>query len=146
MRVRDVGRVEVGAQAYNTRGRLNGKPAAVVSVYQLPDTNAVAAADGVKKLMAELKQRFPQGLDYVISLDTTKPVTAGIEEMIKTLLEALLLVILVVYLFILGNNRKIMRGQHLSWITNTGLIVTFLVMVTAAILLFYGLLTGQGSA
>jgi HAE1 family hydrophobic/amphiphilic exporter-1 len=100
VRVRDVGRVEVGAQAYNTRGRLNGKPAAVVSVYQLPDTNAVAAADGVKKLMAELKQRFPQGVDYVISLDTTKPVTAGIEEMIKTLLEALLLVILVVYLFL----------------------------------------------
>jgi hydrophobic/amphiphilic exporter-1 (mainly G- bacteria), HAE1 family len=100
VRVRDVGRVEVGAQAYNTRGRLNGKPAAVVSVYQLPDTNAVAAADGVKKLMAELKQRFPQGIDYVISLDTTKPVTAGIEEMIKTLVEALLLVILVVYLFL----------------------------------------------
>jgi HAE1 family hydrophobic/amphiphilic exporter-1 len=100
VRVRDVGRVEVGAQAYNTRGRLNGKPAAVVSVYQLPDTNAVAAADGVKKLMAELKQRFPQGMDYVISLDTTKPVTAGIEEMIKTLLEALFLVILVVYLFL----------------------------------------------
>jgi HAE1 family hydrophobic/amphiphilic exporter-1 len=100
VRVRDVGRVEVGAQAYSTRGRLNGKPAAVVSVYQLPDTNAVAAADGVKKLMAELKQRFPQGVDYVISLDTTKPVTAGIEEMIKTLLEALLLVILVVYLFL----------------------------------------------
>jgi HAE1 family hydrophobic/amphiphilic exporter-1 len=100
VRLKDVGRVEFGAQAYNTRGRFNGKPAAVVSVYQLPGTNAIAAADGVKKLMGELKQRFPRGLDYVISLDTTQPVTAGIKEMIKTLVEALGLVILVVYLFL----------------------------------------------
>jgi HAE1 family hydrophobic/amphiphilic exporter-1 len=100
VRLRDVGRVEFGAQAYNTKGRFSGKPAAVVSVYQLPGTNALAAANGVKKLMAELKQRFPPGVDYVISLDTTKPVTAGIEEMLKTLLEALFLVMLVVYLFL----------------------------------------------
>ena len=98
--LRDVGRVELGAQAYNTRGRFNGKPAAVVSVYQLAGTNALAAATGVKKLMAELKQRFPRGLDYVIALDTTKPVTAGIKEIVKTLVEALGLVILVVYLFL----------------------------------------------
>src|SRR5215469_14555795 len=98
--LRDVGRVELGAQAYNTRGRFNGKPAAVVSVYQLAGSNALAAATGVKKLMAELKQRFPRGLDYVIALDTTKPVTAGIKEMVKTLVEALGLVILVVYLFL----------------------------------------------
>jgi hydrophobic/amphiphilic exporter-1 (mainly G- bacteria), HAE1 family len=100
VRLKDVGRVEFGAQAYNTRGRFNGKPAAVVSVYQLPGTNALAAANGVKALMDQLKARFPQGVDYVISLDTTKPVTAGIEEMIKTLVEALVLVILVVYLFL----------------------------------------------
>ena len=100
VRLRDVGRVEFGAQAYNTKGRFNGKPAAVISVYQLPGTNALAAAGGVKKLMTELKQRFPTGLDYVISLDTTQPVTAGIEEMIKTLVEALCLVMLVVYLFL----------------------------------------------
>jgi hydrophobic/amphiphilic exporter-1 (mainly G- bacteria), HAE1 family len=85
VRLKDVGRVEFGAQAYNTRGRFNGKPAAVVSVYQLPGTNALAAANSVKTLMAQLKERFPQGVDYVISLDTTKPVTAGIKEMIKTL-------------------------------------------------------------
>src|SRR6201997_3034426 len=100
VRLKDVGRVEFGAQAYNTRGRFNGKPAAVVSVYQLPGTNALAAANGVKTLMAQLKERFPQGVDYVVSLDTTKPVTAGIKEMIKTLVEALALVILVVYLFL----------------------------------------------
>ncbi len=100
IRLKDVARVELGAQTYNTRGRLNGKPAAVVSVYQLPGTNALAAANGVRKLMKDLKQRFPKGLDYVISLDTTLPVTAGIHEMVKTLLEALGLVILVVYLFL----------------------------------------------
>jgi hydrophobic/amphiphilic exporter-1 (mainly G- bacteria), HAE1 family len=100
VRLKDVARADLGAQLYNTRGRLNGKPAAVVSIYQLPGTNALAAANGVKKLMETLKQRFPRGLDYVISLDTTQPVTAGIREMIKTLLEALGLVILVVYLFL----------------------------------------------
>ena len=100
VRLKDVARADLGAQSYNTRGRLNGKPAAVVSIYQLPGTNALAAANGVKKLMETLKQRFPRGLDYVISLDTTQPVTAGIREMIKTLLEALGLVILVVYLFL----------------------------------------------
>jgi HAE1 family hydrophobic/amphiphilic exporter-1 len=100
VRLKDVARAELGAQTYNTRGRLNGKPAAVVSVYQLPGTNALAAANGVRKLMETLKQRFPKGLDYVISLDTTQPVIAGIREMVKTLAEALVLVILVVYLFL----------------------------------------------
>src|ERR1700755_2135917 len=100
VRLKDVARAELGAQTYNTRGRLNGKPAAVVSVYQLPGTNALAAVNGVKKLLETLKQRFPAGLDYVISLDTTQPVTAGIREMVKTLVEALGLVILVVYLFL----------------------------------------------
>jgi hydrophobic/amphiphilic exporter-1 (mainly G- bacteria), HAE1 family len=100
VRLKDLGRVELGAEAYGTQGRLNGKPAAVVSVYQLPGTNALAAARGVKQLMAQLKERFPRGLDYAISLDTTEPVTAGIKEMTKTLVEALLLVILVVYLFL----------------------------------------------
>jgi HAE1 family hydrophobic/amphiphilic exporter-1 len=100
IRLKDVARVELGAQAYNTRGRLNGKPAAVVSVYQLPGTNALSAATGVRKLMENLKQRFPKGLDYAVSLDTTKPVTAGIREIVKTLLEALGLVIVVVYLFL----------------------------------------------
>ena len=100
VRLRDVARVELGAQVYNVKGRLNGKPAAVVSVFQLPGSNALEAAAGVKKLMAELKKRFPTGVDYVISLDTTKAVTEGIHEIVMTLAEALVLVILVVYLFL----------------------------------------------
>ncbi len=100
IRVRDVARVELGSQVYTTKARLNGQPSAIIALYQLPGTNALAAANGVKKLMTNLARRFPQGLEYVISLDTTQPVTAGIREMVKTLAEALFLVILVVYLFL----------------------------------------------
>src|ERR1700688_1983334 len=100
VRLRDVARVELGSQVYTTKARLNGQPSAIIALYQLPGTNALVAADGVKRLMTKLSQRFPQGLEYVISLDTTQPVRAGIWEMIKTLIEALALVILVVYLFL----------------------------------------------
>src|SRR5580704_2985867 len=100
VRVRDVARVELGSQVYTTNARVNGQPSAIIALYQLPGTNALAAASGVKELLETLKQRFPRGLDYVISLDTTQPVTAGIWEMVKTLVEALVLVILVVYLFL----------------------------------------------
>jgi HAE1 family hydrophobic/amphiphilic exporter-1 len=100
VRVRDVARVELGSQVYTTIARLNGQPSAIIALYQLPGTNALAAADGVKTLMTKFSQHFPRGLEYVISLDTTQPVTAGIWEMIKTLVEALVLVILVVYLFL----------------------------------------------
>jgi HAE1 family hydrophobic/amphiphilic exporter-1 len=100
VRVRDVARVELGSQVYTTEARLNGQPSAIIALYQLPGTNALATADGVKTLMTKFSHHFPRGLDYVISLDTTQPVTAGIWEMVKTLVEALVLVILVVYLFL----------------------------------------------
>jgi HAE1 family hydrophobic/amphiphilic exporter-1 len=100
VRVRDVARVELGAQDYSVAGRLNGKPTAIIAVYQLPGSNAVQAAVGVRKLMSQMKQRFPQDINYVVSLDQTSPVTEGIREIVKTLLIAILLVILVVYLFL----------------------------------------------
>jgi hydrophobic/amphiphilic exporter-1 (mainly G- bacteria), HAE1 family len=100
VRVKDVARVELGAQDYSIVSRLNGKPAIVIPVYQLPGSNAVETAAGVRKLMAEMKQRFPQDMDYAISLDQTSAVTEGIKEIIKTLLIAIVLVILVVYLFL----------------------------------------------
>src|ERR1700723_212710 len=100
VRVRDVARMELGAQDYSITGRFNGKPGAIIAAYQLPGSNAVDAAAGVKKLMAQMKQRFPQDMDFAVSLDTTKSVTQGIKEIIKTLLIALVLVILVVYLFL----------------------------------------------
>jgi HAE1 family hydrophobic/amphiphilic exporter-1 len=100
VRVKDVARVELGAQDYSIVSRLNGKPAIVIPVYQLPGSNAVQTAAGVRKLMAEMKQRFPQDMDYAISLDQTSAVTEGMKEIVVTLLIAIVLVILVVYLFL----------------------------------------------
>src|SRR5438309_1738840 len=102
VRVKDVARVEMGAQDYTVISHLNGKPSAIVAVYQLPGSNAVQAADGVKKLLAEEKQRLPQGVDYGIALDTTRAVSEGIKEIVVTLLIAILLVIIVVYIFLQG--------------------------------------------
>jgi len=100
VRVKDIARIELGAQAYNLEGRLNGKPAAVLAVYQLPGSNAVETAAGVRKLMAQMKQHFPQDMEYSISLDQTKAVTEGMKEIVETLLIAIVLVILVVFLFL----------------------------------------------
>src|SRR5437879_12256532 len=97
VRVKDLARVELGSQDCTIVCRLNGKPTAVIAVYQLPGSNAVDAAAGVKKVMAEAKRRFPPDVDYVISLDTTRAVTEGIREIVQTLLIALALVIAVVY-------------------------------------------------
>ena len=102
VRVKDVARVEMGAQDYTIVGRLNGKPSAIIAVYQLPGSNAVQAAEGVKKVLAEEKQRLPQGVDYTIALDTTRAVSEGIKEILQTLLIAIGLVILVVYVFLQG--------------------------------------------
>jgi len=102
VRVRDVARIELGSQDYSVKGRYNGKPSAVVATYQLPGSNAVDAAAGVKKLMTKLKERFPEDLDYVVALDTTRAVTQGMKEIVITLLIALALVILVVYIFLQG--------------------------------------------
>src|SRR6266513_5806608 len=102
VRLKDVARVQLGAQVYNLQGRLDGKPAAVVAIYQLPGSNAIAAAKGAKALMAEAKKRFPPGLDYAVALDTTLPVTEGIVEINHTFIEAVILVILVVFIFLQG--------------------------------------------
>jgi HAE1 family hydrophobic/amphiphilic exporter-1 len=102
VRVKDVARVELGAQDYSVAGRLNGKPSAIVAVYQLPGSNAVDAATGINKLMTELKNRFPQDMDYAVALDTTRSVVQGMKEIVLTLVIAIVLVILVVYLFLQG--------------------------------------------
>jgi len=102
VRVRDVARIELGSQDYSWKGRFNGKPSAVVSVYQLPGSNGVEAAAGVRKLMAQAKLRFPQDMDYAVGLDTTRAVSEGIKEIVLTLVIALALVILVVYVFLQG--------------------------------------------
>jgi HAE1 family hydrophobic/amphiphilic exporter-1 len=102
VRLADVARIELGAQVYSIAGRLNGRPAAVMAIYQLPGSNALDAARGVKDLMEQLKKQFPQDLDYAVSLDTTLAVSRGIAEILTTLWEALLLVVIVVYVFLQG--------------------------------------------
>jgi hydrophobic/amphiphilic exporter-1 (mainly G- bacteria), HAE1 family len=102
LRVKDVARVELGAQNYNMKARLNGKPSALVALYQLPDSNAVDAANGAKKVMEKLKESFPPDLDYIVALDTTLAVTEGMKEIEHTLVEAIILVIIVVFIFLQG--------------------------------------------
>ena len=102
VRMKDVARVELGAQNYSQIGRLNGKPAAIIAIYQLPGSNAIDTMNRAKQLMEELKKRFPKDLDYKISLDTTQAVREGIKEIVITLFEAIALVIFVVYIFLQG--------------------------------------------
>ena len=102
VRLKDVARIELGSQNYGNKGRLNGKPAAIVAMYQLPGSNAIDTMDQAKKLMEEMKGRFPADLEYVVSLDTTLSVREGINEIVHTLGEALVLVILVVFIFLQG--------------------------------------------
>src|SRR3989454_1811547 len=102
VRVKDIARIDLGAQTYNLKGRLNGQPAAILACYQLPGSNAVKAAQGVRQVMAEAKQRFPADMDFAVSLDQTLSVTEGMHEILKTLFEALALVVIVVFLFLQG--------------------------------------------
>ncbi len=102
VRVGDVARVELGSQDYSVSGHLNGKPSAVIALYQLPGSNAVDAAEGVRKFMAEAKQRFPDDIDFTVPVDTTKAVHEGMKEIVETLLIAIALVAVVVYLFLQG--------------------------------------------
>jgi HAE1 family hydrophobic/amphiphilic exporter-1 len=102
VRVKDVARVELGAQAYNMVSRLDGKEAAIIAAYQLPGSNAVQAANEIRKLMAELKGRLPEDVDYVISLDTTEAVNEGMKEIVLTLVIAIFLVLIVVFVFLQG--------------------------------------------
>jgi HAE1 family hydrophobic/amphiphilic exporter-1 len=102
VRLKDVARVELGAQLYNVVGKLNGKPSAILAIYQLPDSNALDDEKAVLKLMAKLKPSFPADLDYVVSLDTTLAVSEGMHDIMRTLVIALVLVILVVFIFLQG--------------------------------------------
>jgi hydrophobic/amphiphilic exporter-1 (mainly G- bacteria), HAE1 family len=100
VRIKDVGRAELGSQDYNSFGRLNGKPAGALAVYLLPGANQLGAAAAINKTLAESKALFPPDIDYTIVYDTTPAVQASIHEIVKTFVEALILVTLVVYIFL----------------------------------------------
>src|SRR5258708_5020013 len=100
VRLQDVARVELGGLSYRQIGRYNGHPSSVIAIFQAPGSNAVQVANAVKLLMASRKQTFPDDVDYADALDSSLPVTEGIREIVKTLAEAVALVMLVVFLFL----------------------------------------------
>ena len=100
LRVKDVARVELGAQNYDASTTLLGKPVVGVGIFLQSGANALEVADRVRTRMEELKQKFPSGMDYVIPFDTTKFVQASINEVVHTLIEALILVAVVVFIFL----------------------------------------------
>ncbi|HET8946314.1 MAG TPA: multidrug efflux RND transporter permease subunit, partial [Candidatus Polarisedimenticolia bacterium] len=100
VRLADVARTELGSLLYTARGRLNGNPSAVIAIYQAPGSNALQVSDAIKKTVAEAAARFPSDLEYEFSLDTTLPVREGINEILHTLLEAVVLVLIVVFIFL----------------------------------------------
>jgi len=98
--LRDIARLELGTMLYNAVGRHDGTPSAVIAVFQIPGTNALDVANRIKSTMADLSKRFPRDMEYLVSLDTTLPVSEGINEIVHTLLEAVVLVIIVVFVFL----------------------------------------------
>ena len=100
LRVGDVARVELGAQSYNWSVQLNGEPSIAIAIYQLPGANALSIAEAVNDAMEVLAGRFPQDLEYTIAYDSTRAITASIDEVIETLFIAILLVVFTVYIFL----------------------------------------------
>ena len=100
LRLKDVARIELGSQKYNVVSRLEGKPTAGIAVYQLPGSNSLDVAKGVKTRMEELADAFPQGIRYQVTLDTTEVVHDSINEVMKTFIEATILVVLVMFFFL----------------------------------------------
>ncbi|RYD23519.1 MAG: multidrug efflux RND transporter permease subunit [Verrucomicrobiaceae bacterium] len=100
VKIKDVGRVELGAQTYDLRARMDKAPAGALGVYLAPGANALETADNVKKILEEAKLRFPPDMDYSITLDSTLPIKASMESIVHTLFEAIILVLVVVYIFL----------------------------------------------
>ncbi|RDZ43993.1 hydrophobe/amphiphile efflux-1 family RND transporter, partial [Haloferax sp. Atlit-4N] len=98
--LKDVARIELGAQDYSLVTSLNGKKNAAFGIYLQPGANALDTAEAVRQTMERLSKRFPDGIAYKIPYDTTKFVEVSIEEVIHTFIEALILVMLVVYIFL----------------------------------------------
>ena len=100
VRVKDIGYSQLGAQSYSLRTHYQGYPATLIAVYQQPGANAIQVSKDVRATLAELSKSFPQGLKYEVALDTTKFVQASIDEVVKTFFEAVVLVVLVVFIFL----------------------------------------------
>ncbi|MDO9419359.1 MAG: efflux RND transporter permease subunit [Herminiimonas sp.] len=128
VRLSDVARIEVGGQSYATSGRLDGKPTSFVGVQLSPTANALGTATAVHKKMEELSKYFPAGVTYTVPYDTSKFVQISIEEVVKTLIEAIILVFLVMYLFL----------QNIRYTLIPTIVVPVALMGTFATLLLFG--------
>ncbi|KAF1853781.1 hypothetical protein Lal_00007043 [Lupinus albus] len=128
VRLRDVARIEMGGQTYDTAGRLNGKPSAFIGVQLTPTGNALGTATAVHKKMDELSKYFPAGVSYTIPYDTSKFVKISIEEVVKTLIEAIVLVFLVMFLFL----------QNIRYTIIPTIVVPVALLGTFATLLLFG--------
>ncbi len=128
VRLSDVARVELGAADYSVEARLNGKPVAGLGVKLAPSANALATATAVRAKMAELSPYFPEGMNYEIPYDTSKFVKRSIEEVVKTLIEAIILVFLVMYLFL----------QNLRATLIPTIVVPVALLGTMAVMLVFG--------
>ena len=124
LRLKDVATIELGSATYNVAAKLNGKEAAAIGIYQLPGSNALDVAQGVRAKMDELQQYFPEGVSYDVVLDTTEFVTASIEEVLITFVETTLIVMLVILLFLQNFRAVIIPSITIP----VSLIATFAVM------------------
>ena len=100
IKLRDVGRAELGAERYDTTALYNGSPTVGLGIFQLPGTNALEVASQVKATIAELSKQFPPGMNYEIALDATAFVEVSLQEVVKTLVQAVLLVVLIIFIFL----------------------------------------------
>src|SRR5262252_2015680 len=100
VKIKDVARVELGAQTYDLRARLNKAPAGAIGIYLAPGANAIDTANNVKKILSDAEKRFPPDMKYDITLDSTLPIKASMDEIVHTLFEAVILVLVVVYVFL----------------------------------------------
>ena len=114
VRLKDVARAVEGQKSYMLRSSLNGSPATFIAVYQQPGSNALEVAANVEKMMGKLKKSFPEGIDYQVSFDTTKVIKASIDEVFETLIIAIILVVLVTYLFLQKVNTTLRSEEHTS--------------------------------
>ena len=141
VRVRDVGRVELAARTSDSFGRFNGGPGALIAIFQAPGANALSTAEGVQAVMQRLQAQFPEGVAYKTTYDSTAFVLQSIDEVIHTLIEAFILVVIVVFLF-LGN----LRATLIPLIAvPVSLIGTFAVMLALGFSLEHGLAAGPGA-
>src|SRR3954462_2155694 len=111
VKLKDVARLELGTMLYNAVGRYNSQPAAVIAIYQVPGSNALDVANKIKTTLDDLSKRFPRDMEYLVSLDTTLPVSEGINEIVHTLFEAVALVIIVVFIFLLNWRASLIPGM-----------------------------------